>query len=387
MEALRKLDDLILEGYRDWVCRAPEHWKADGFLTSNSPIVVTSCFGQNAAIALEGDEYEEAEAWDRVRDYNKIASLTVAIATSIQYAPLPAFPETSLTGRRCTEIQRWASIRKETLISENPRGLYEGPNHKTRRKVNLNQLPLLNEDGTEIPIYDKHGTQVPRRRIVEGDDQATCSVLVKLEEIQTLFGENASSTVYNDETSCISIQDEPFVRLEAYPLGFFKVARNVKATGVPSCFYPVLTDINRTVRKNHRKYPAGGSDEDDDDPGPADDAPDDAMDDDDDPYSPSAYQAVKPVSSQFYNYLTHRVASRAGAHDSQPGTVTATISGGYAITDKDKSTAHDKQVYCKDGPPSERFHGKITSVRDCSSACRAELVYSIDVRVLKDPSG
>ena len=84
MEALRTLDDLILEGYRDWVRCAPDHWKADGFLTSNCPIVVTSCFGQNAAIALEGDEYAEAEAWDRVRDYSKIAFLTVAIATSIQ---------------------------------------------------------------------------------------------------------------------------------------------------------------------------------------------------------------------------------------------------------------------------------------------------------------
>ena len=223
--------------------------------------------------------------------------------------------------------------------------------------------------------------------MVVKNDQAACGVLVKLEDIQTLFAQNSSPTVCDDDASHISIQDEPFVRVEAYPLGFLRVAGNVKATGVPSCFYPVLTDINRNVRKNHRKYPTGGSD---DDPGHADDDPDNAMDDDDDaddPYSPSAYQAVKPVSSQFYNYLTHRVASRAGAHDSQQGTVTAAISGGYAITDKDKSTARDKQEYCKDALPSERFHGKIASVRDCPSACRAELVYSIDVRALKDPSG
>jgi hypothetical protein len=224
--------------------------------------------------------------------------------------------------------------------------------------------------------------------MVVSNEQPACGVLVKLEDIQTLFAQNSSPTVYDDNASSISIQDEPFVRVEAYPLGFLRVAGNVKATGVPTCFYPVLTDINRAVRKNHRKYPTGGSDEDEGDPGHADDDPDDAMhDDDDDPYSPSAYQAVKPVSSQFYNYSTHRVASHAGAHDSQQGTVTAAISGGYAITDKDKSTARKKQQDCKDGLPSERFHGKIASVRDCPSACRAELVYSIDVRALKDPSG
>ena len=271
------------------------------------------------------------------------------------------------------------------MISENPGGLYDGTNRKTRRRVNLNQLPLLDDEGTEIPIYDKHGTQVPRRRVVVNNDQAACGVLVKLEDIQTLFSQDTSSTVYDDDVSCISIQDEPFVRLEAYPLGFLKVAGNVKATGVPSCFYPVLTDINRNIRKNHRRHPSGGSsNEDNDDPRSADD---DMDADDVDPYSPSAYRAVKPVSSQFYNYMTHRVASRAGAHDSQQGSVTAAISGGYAITDKDKSIARDKQQYCRIALPLERFHNKISSVKDCPSACRAELVYSIDVRALKDQSG
>ena len=80
-------DHKISAGYREWVQGAPDSWKVDGFITHNSPIVVTSCFGQNAAIALEGNEDAEAQAWDRARDYSKIAFLTVAIATSIQYVP------------------------------------------------------------------------------------------------------------------------------------------------------------------------------------------------------------------------------------------------------------------------------------------------------------
>ena len=274
------------------------------------------------------------------------------------------------------------------MIQENPGGLYDGVNRKTRRRVKLNRLPLLDNDGEVIPIYNSEGTHVPRRRMLVNNEQAACGVLVKLENIQTLFGQKASSPDYDSDASCISIQDESFVRLEAYPLGFLRTAGNVKATGVPSCFYPVLTDINRSVRKNHPIHPRGSSDDDADDLPPANGDAYDAMEDDDnDPYSPSTYQAVRPVSSQFYNYMTHRVASRAGRHDSQQGSVTAAISGGYAKTNKDRLTASEKQTYCRIELPSERFHGKITSVKDCPSACRAELVYSIDVRALKQPSG
>jgi hypothetical protein len=86
MKDLKRLDEELVAEFRSWVQAAPDHWKADGFLTNNSPIVITSCFGQNAAFGLEGDEDIEAAAWDRDRNFSKIAFLTVAIATSIEYA-------------------------------------------------------------------------------------------------------------------------------------------------------------------------------------------------------------------------------------------------------------------------------------------------------------
>jgi hypothetical protein len=88
LEDLRNLDNLLVHGFSDWVHNAPQNWKLDGFITQNSPVVVTSRYGQNTAIALEGNITEEAAAWDRDRDYSKIAFLTVAIATSIKYVPL-----------------------------------------------------------------------------------------------------------------------------------------------------------------------------------------------------------------------------------------------------------------------------------------------------------
>jgi hypothetical protein len=92
------------------------------------------------------------------------------------------------------------------------------------------------------------------------------------------------------------------------------------------------------------------------------------------------------VSCQFYNYIAHRVAGRAGQHDSQQGSVTAAVSGGFAETRRDKATAAQKRSFCEQGMPYERFHERI-SIDDPPTSCRAELVYSIDVRALNDPSG
>lgn len=83
-ENAKMLDRNIVEGYRNWVENAPDDWKTDGFLQGNCPIIITSRFRQNAAIAVLGNEETEAESWDLQRDYSKIAFLTVALATSIE---------------------------------------------------------------------------------------------------------------------------------------------------------------------------------------------------------------------------------------------------------------------------------------------------------------
>jgi hypothetical protein len=83
-EDVKSLDDLIVDGYARWVAEAPHQWKVDKFLTTRSPIIVTSRYGQNARIAIPGNEDAEAEAWQTERDYSKLAFFTFAIATSLK---------------------------------------------------------------------------------------------------------------------------------------------------------------------------------------------------------------------------------------------------------------------------------------------------------------
>jgi hypothetical protein len=252
----------------------------------------------------------------------------------------------------------------------------------------LADYPLLDEDGEEILIYNSHGIRVPRRAVVKKTAQPDCGVLLNLKSVQGLFNPEIPPILYSDDYQPPPYQDDPYIRIDPYPLAFLKRAGNIKASGIPHCFYPLLTNINKSVRKNlpqhhfpsdphHSQLHQDQHDQEDDSPFVENDTPHLAL----------TYQAVKPVSSQFYNYSTHRVASRAGRHDTQQAAVTAAISGAYAKTDKDKKTARDMQHHCNIGLPTDMFHARINSVDECPSACRAELVYSIDVRALKDPSG
>jgi hypothetical protein len=92
-EELSELDSLVVAGYDDWVDNAPDRWKVDGFLKKNKPILVTSRYGQNARIAILGNESQEAESWQAERDFSKLSYFTFAIATSVKFASLSSsFP-------------------------------------------------------------------------------------------------------------------------------------------------------------------------------------------------------------------------------------------------------------------------------------------------------
>jgi hypothetical protein len=88
-ETLTQLHVLLLDGYKDFVSNAPADWKKDGFLLNNKPIIITSRYGQNASIAIQDNEDQEANDWNLERDYSKIAFLTFALATSIEFVFTP----------------------------------------------------------------------------------------------------------------------------------------------------------------------------------------------------------------------------------------------------------------------------------------------------------
>ena len=382
-EELRDLDDRIVEGYDVWVSNAPPKWKADRFLQDHSPIVVTSRFGQNSRIAVGGQEDQEAEAWNIERDYSRISYLTFALATSLKYAPFSPhlfISQFCLYPIRCSEIVTWTNIPVVRLKNKYQTKIYDSDDPRVRKRVDLDSYPLLDDEGLEIPVYANNGSLIPRRVAMVGPEP--CGVLVDLSDIQSLFNPYSLTNPDDDDALYDDPNDRfPTPRVKAYPLGFLKTAGNIQADSVPHCFYPVISEIDRTVRRSHGSSQPYHSDNPDEDNSMVVDRDDRSLH----PSIPSP-PALQPVCSQFYNYIMHRAATRAGRLDAQKGLVTAAISGLYAKTRKDKATAQDKQMSCDAAFPSERFDLRV-SIDECPRACRAELVYCVDVRRLKHRNG
>jgi hypothetical protein len=200
---------------------------------------------------------------------------------------------------------------------------------------------------------------------------------MNLNNIQALFNPDSQLHVLEEDEDDMILPESQFVQVNAYPLAFLKTAGNIQATGVPHCFWHIISKINQTLHDDI----SGHNSEDSDDN--SDHMPIDRIQQ---AVPTGGSSIVKPVASQFYNYIAHRTAAHAGKHYSQRGTVTAAVAGGFTEVSKDKNKASELQEYCKQGLPFERFH-KAISLEDCPSCCRGELIYSVDVQALQDCSG
>lgn len=80
---MSRIDAFVKEKYDGWVNDAPAAWKKCRFLEENKLCLVSCLYGQNQPIMVQNGRYldEEARSWSRMRDFSKMRSLTVAIAT------------------------------------------------------------------------------------------------------------------------------------------------------------------------------------------------------------------------------------------------------------------------------------------------------------------
>ncbi|KAH8978533.1 hypothetical protein EDB86DRAFT_2836679 [Lactarius hatsudake] len=282
-----KLDELMSEGYEEWVENAPRSWKKDGFLERHSPIVVMSRYGQNVEISEGGNETREASNWNKERDYSKVAFTTVALATLIE----------------CTEVTSW-EVFDPKVLKRTFGTLYDGDNKNSRKKVNLQRLPMMTEEGTEIAIYDESGRKIPRRRATRQIEDPACGVLMDLVNVHNLFHPSREYPLSEDDRMEEYDELRPETgRVDVYPLGFLRTVGNVQAEGIPPCFYKGIKEISSKV--------------------------------------------IKPISSQFYNYISHRAASRAGDMDTEKGTVTAALAGAFATTAKQSDCKRQTSNYSR----------------------------------------
>ncbi|KAI9430488.1 hypothetical protein H4582DRAFT_2063757 [Lactarius indigo] len=327
-----QLDELMLEGYEEWVENAPSSWKKDGFLEKHSPIVVTSRYRQNVEIGEVGNKKVEGSNWEK----------------------------------ECMEAWMWEEFDGKALKRAFGT-LYDGDDKKSRKKVNVERLAVMNSDGEEIGIYDSNGRKIPRRRAKRLESDPACGVLMDLENVQNLFHPSREYPLSEEERM------EEFDELRE-PMG--------RAEGIPPCFYKGIREISKKVHVD----PNGGESERSSSSRSSRSSVESSRSSEEGMRRIGRTQVIKPISSQFYNYISHRAASQAGDMDTEKGTVTAALAGEFATTVKDRATARDKQEQCSVALPWKRFHNKI-SCYDCPVSCRGEIVYAVNVRALKVRTG
>ena len=97
LEDLRKFNDAIKDGWREWIQNAPPDYTDDGFFLTRKPISISSRYGQNQRIGVEVNRFTQKALWSKERDYSQIRYVSFALATHIRLVLPVMLGEANLT--------------------------------------------------------------------------------------------------------------------------------------------------------------------------------------------------------------------------------------------------------------------------------------------------
>jgi hypothetical protein len=268
------------------------------------------------------------------------------------YSPLISTCTDPFNQHSVQSVVYWEERDVEDILSSYDGTIYDSVNTERRRVVSLDdlrELPLVDEEDNEIPIYTEDGYTLPRR-LAACDRNTPChGVLVDLRNLRTLFPSNHE---YDD-----LFDEEPQFRdtkYYVYPQAGLVTAGHFQADGLVHAFRPLLNDLNNEI-----------------------------MGDMDMPDS-NASQPIVGVACQGYNAVMHATRGRSAQHhDAQKGLITSALAGGWACSNKTQQAAERLLTKCNRGYPHEDFRTKI-SRNGISRDLRLENVFTIDVQSLPD---
>ena len=220
-------------------------------------------------------------------------------------------------------------------------------NDDARQQVDLDDLPLLDDDGFEITVYDVGGYRVPRRLPTHFNK---CGALLNLERVHELFEEQ------DDQGDDMPTDPTFFI----YPIAYTRNLGNIKSPSIIVPFQHMLREIDLNLRP---------------------DIMDENMDvdkvDDDVPHRYGA-PVLHGQGCQIYNTISHRVRTEPRFHFIQLGMVTTTLAGSST-----KSTARERHwtrrvEFCDQALPHKHFAEKVSGDHQPQDL-RFENTYTLDV--------
>lgn len=266
----------------------------------------------------------------------------------------------------------------EEIIEDYPDSIFDSPDPHARTKMTedeVSHLPQVDDSGKPIHLYCEKGYPIQRRMAIFSPEARPYGVLIKSENLQTLFTHNIDN--YNVVEG---VAQAATVLFTFYPQAGLRTVGHFQASGLIAACYPVLAQINRSISEASIPTPLSAASED----------ADFDMDDEDTAggvgagRAPVSYKTiVHPISSQGYNAVTHSTRGRtAQHHEVQTGRVTGALAGAWAAGNHTNvNTAYELATGCELKMPHEAFADKIKNP-EISRDLRLENVYWIDMDTL-----
>ena len=177
----------------------------------------------------------------------------------------------------------------------------------------LNSLPLRDEGGRPIPIYNEEGNPIPRQRAVPDEGANPAGVFLSLNKVSGLFQEQ-----YMDREARRYVHSN---QIDLYPVGHVAGVGCIQ-TRQP---LPLLSDVIRNVNIAVGAMEAPQSD---------DEGAYEGVNEDGElePIRRSQKRPVYATHTQAYNLSNHFFAPRANENRITHGQVTAAASGFFAMS-------------------------------------------------------
>lgn len=266
-------------------------------------------------------------------------------------------------------VDSWQQVPSENILVDHGE-IYDSWDPASRTLIDdLENLPLYDESGKEIRIYQANGKKIPRRGAILDPVKNACGILVNLKTISSLF---SSPDNYNDEEiGSWSDEEEAHrpkekkdVGLSLYPQAFLQDYGHVQANSTMHLMTPAIREINDRFLTNpipdHHESSDGFPE-----------------------VQLQHHPVVTGVSCLIYNDVQHRLTTHAGNLDVQKGYVTSTLAGAFALGKKNNVKAKSLLSYCKTKMPHQRFKDR-TLHKECPKSLRVESVYCIDMTDIPD---
>lgn len=230
--------------------------------------------------------------------------------------------------------------------------IYDSSEKHSRTAISVDdllELPLTDEAGQEINVYDEDGFRIPRRTPLHHRHCPPCGILLDLSQAYTLFQSPYSHELSEAANAEVNLSEEfPQVKLSVYPQAFLKKFGHLQSDGPPLGFQDLLHAINQKLVHNH--------------------------DGDSTP--------IQIVAFQGYNYVQHNLAERAGQLEVVKGRVTAALAGTHATGSNSLRTFNRMKGFVSHHLPHDRIE-ELLNKDNPARAMRFEVVVAINISSLK----